>query len=245
MGNYLRPHQIDEIANEKRVIEHTLTNQRDIQDRSSLQATLRRIDKQIEDKAPPDLTGGDRDRMTRECCEIEERLQPLMPSDEQMRRNTPGTVGQHNRFDKAAKEKTEQFPEGSLARWKDNQLALNKGLDDPDVANFERMRPIHNHGSMLGAQIEGQRYFGTNPTGAYLAGYDETFGAPAEKIEDPEPEKRKVQPAHKPPTHARKKKSGSKKGVVMTMLACGREMGPQGQHSHIAHCEPCQEAAKE
>lgn len=249
MGGYLRPHQIDEIENEKKVIEHTLTNQRDIQDRSNLQATLRRIDKSIEEKAPPDLTGEDRDRMTRECGEIEARLQPLMPSDEQMRRNTPGTVGQHNRFDKAAKDST-HFDEGDLSHWKDNQLALHKGLNDPDIANFERMRPLHNAGSMLGAQIPGQQYHGTNPSQAYLDGHDRTFGVGEEvtsigniKVEDPEPAPRERKPATRKKTT--RKKKGTKKGVVMTMLACGREMGPQGQHSHIAHCKTCQEAAKE
>ncbi len=260
---YLRPHQVEEIENEKRVIEHTLTNQRDIQDRGNLQAHSRRIDKQLEKDAPPDLTGEDRDRMTRECGEIEGRLVPLMPSDEQMRRNSVGAVGQHNRFDKAAKEKTKQFPEGYLARWKDNQLALNKGLDDPDIANFERMRPLHNQASMLGAQIPGTQYHGTNPSEAFKTGHDRTFGnEPDEpqfcpdsdgepnKVEDPESEERnrRVRKPAKPPTHkkaTRKKKAGSKRAVKMTILACGREMGPQGQHSHIAHCETCQEAAKE
>ena len=242
---YLRPHQVDEIANEKKVIEHTLTNQCDIQDRSNLQAALRRADQQIADHAPPDLTGEDRDRMTRECHEIEERLQPLMPSDEQMRRNTPGTVGQHNRFDKAAKEKTKQFPEGYLARWKDNQLALHKGDNDPDVANFERKRPMHNTGSMLGAQIEGQRYHGTNPSQAYLAGYDETFGNAAEKVDEPEPAPRERKPAVRKKKAGKRTRAPNKSAPKMTALACDKMMGPSGRHFHVAKCDVCKAAAKE
>jgi hypothetical protein len=240
MGGYLRHHQIEEIENEKHVIENTLTNQRDIQDRGNLQAHIQRIDTQIEKQAPPDLTGEQRDQLTRECQEIEGRLQPMMPSDEEMRRNPAGVVGRHMRYEKASKSK-DHFSEGDIFRWKNNQLALNKGDDDPDVANFERMRPMHNMGSMLGAQIPGTQYHGTNPSQAYKDGHDRTFGASA-VAEQMEPEK--VQRERKPAT--RKKKAPRKKAnVEMTALACGRMMGPHGRHFHVKKCEVCQEAAKE
>ena len=172
---YLRPNQVAEIENEKQVLERTLIS-RDVQDRANLQSHIRRIDKELSEKAPPDVSGEDRDRMVRECKEIEDRLVPHMPSGEAMRRNPPGTVGRHMRFEKLAKSR-KYFEEGDLARWKDNQLTLNKGDEDPDIANFERLRPIHDHASMLGAQIPGTQYFGTNPSQAYLDGYDKTFGS--------------------------------------------------------------------
>jgi hypothetical protein len=210
MGGYLRHHQVEEIESEKYVIERTLKNRQDIQDRANLENHIRKIDRQIESQAPPDLTGEERDQAVRECREIEERLVPLMPSDEEMRRNPAGTVGRHKKWDKATKRK-DFFDEGDLARWKNNQLALNKGDDDPDIANFERMRPLHNNASMLGAQIPGTQYFGTNPSPAYLAGYDETFG----KREDDEPESAdevdEVEALPCKPKATRKKKGGRRK----------------------------------
>ncbi len=239
---YLRPNQIHEIENEKRVIERTLET-RVVQERGNLIAHLGRIDKQIESQSPPDLTPEERDQKTKECKEIEGRLVPMMPSDEEMRRNPPGVVGRHVRFEKMAKSK-DYFPEGDIFRWKDNQLALHKGDEDPDVANFERMRPMHNMGGMLGAQIPGQQYFGTNPTPAYREGYEKTFGEEVTSIEAPEP-------LSAPPRKARKRNGSAKKRAPnknppkMTALACGKLMGPSGRHFHVKHCTTCQEAAEE
>ena len=239
---YLIQHQVDEIDNERRVIERTLENRRDIQDRGNLQAHLRRIDTQLSTQAPPDLTGEERDQKVKECREIEDRLVPNMPSDEEMRRNPPGVVGRHMRYEKKAKSR-EHFEEGDLARWKDNMLALNKGDDDPDVANFERMRPLHNHGSMQGAQIPGTQYFGTNPSQAYKDGHDRTFGAPSsgEEITGPIDE---TPPQRSRKKATRKKATRKKATPKKTALACGKMMGPSGRHFHVAKCEVCQEAAE-
>ena len=239
---YLRPHQIDEIANEKRVLERTL-NTRAVQDTANINAHLRRIDKELATQAPPDTTGEDRDRMTRECKEIEGRLVPLMPSAEEMRKNPPGVVGRHNKYDRASKDRT-YFEEGDIFRWKDNQLALHKGDNDPDIANFERMRPFHNMGSMLGAQIEGQPYFGTHPSEAYKEGHDRTFGLPAEESEIEAPP-RERKPAKRSKKKATRKRGPNKKPPKLTALACGKMMGPSGRHFHVKHCIPCQEAAQE
>jgi len=255
---YLRPNQVDEIENEKSVIERTLQHPR-VEDRANMQAHVRRIDEQLEKQAPPDLTGEQRDERTRECREIEGRLAPLMPSHEQMRRNPPGVVGQHKRYDKASKSR-KYFKEGDIFRWKDNQLALHKGDDDPDIANFERMRPVHNHGSMLGAQIEGKTFHGLNPSPQFLAEYDRIFGtnvngetsagAPAAEVEDETIVDPPVKRARKKATSkkngaAKRTRAPNKKAPVQTALACGKMMGPSGRHFHVAKCETCQEAAKE
>lgn len=251
---YLRQHQIDEIENEKRVIENTLDqNSRAVQDRGNLQSHLRRIDTQLNTQAPPECSGEDRDRMVKENREIEARLVPGMPSDEEMRRNPPGVVGRHMRHEKRAKSK-DHFKEGDLARWKNNQLTLNKGDEDPDIANFERLRPIHNMGSMQGAQIPGTQYFGTHPSPAYLDGYDETFGKedhqlssaePELEDESPELEDESPEPRMKVVRRTKKKSSKAKRKTIKKMTACGREMAVQGMHFHVKHCETCQEAVEE
>ena len=244
---YLRQHQIDEIENEKRVIENTLNqNSRAVQDRGNLQQHLRRIDIQIDKQAPPESTGEDRDRMVKECKEIEARLVPGMPSDEEMRRNPPGVVGRHMRHEKRAKSR-DHFKEGDLARWKDNMLTLNRGDDDPDIANFERLRPIHNHGSMQGAQIPGTQYFGTMPSQSYMDGFDQTFGEEDSKLGAAEPEVEVEDPPEPITKVTRRKKKlvkKTKKVVKLTALACGKMMGPSGRHFHVAKCPTCQEAAE-
>jgi hypothetical protein len=234
---YLRQNQIEEIENEKRVLERTLSS-REVQERGNLVQHLKRIDHQIETQAPPDVTGEERDRLVRECKEIEGRLVPMMPSHEEMRKNPPGVVGRHMKYEKAAKSK-DYFPEGDIFRWKDNQLTLNKGSDDPDVANFERMRPVHNMGSMLGAQIPGQQFFGLNPTEAYKEGYDRTFPGVAEEEEEDAP-----RPVTTRKKSARKKRPKKRPGKTY-QTACGRAMSVQGKHFHVKHCETCQEAAEE
>jgi hypothetical protein len=237
---YLRHNQIEELENEKNVILRTLQG-REVQDRGALNLTVGKIDRQLEEQAPPELTGEDRDRLTRENSEIEARLIPLMPSDTEMRRNPPGVIGRHKRFDKASKDRT-HFPEGDIFRWKDNRLALHKGDDDPDVANFELMRPLDNMGPMAGAQIPGQQFFGTSPSPAYLEGYDRTFGKDAEEAEEAEtivdPPKKVVRKKKATP-----KRSFGAKPQKMTELACGRMMGTSGRHFHIKKCEVCTEAA--
>jgi hypothetical protein len=243
---YLRPHQVDEFQNEKRVIERTLTSRNDVQDRGNLEQHMNRIDRQLAEQAPPESTGEDRDRMIRECGEIEERLVPEMPSDEAMRKNPPGTVGKHMRFEKLAKNR-DRYDEGELARWKDNQLTLNRGSDDPDVANFERMRPLSSNASMLGAQIPGTQYHGTNPSQAYLEGHDLTFGTATAEVE-PDPELETPQPQRKVATRkksGKRKRAPNKAPMKMDTLPCGKVMGTAGRHFHVAKCETCQEAAKE
>lgn len=216
---YLRHSQIEEIENEKRVLQHTLES-REVQERGNLVAHLARIDRELETKGPPDLTGDERDRLTRECQQIEERLIPQMPSDEEMRRNPPGTVGRHMRYEKLSKSR-DRFPEGEIFRWKDNQLALNKGSEDPDVANFERMRPLHSHqASMLGAQIPGKVFVGTNPTPAYREGYDRTFGDEVADLSTSKPDP----------------------GDGKEELPCGKRMGNPGRKTHVKYCSVCQEA---
>lgn len=232
---YLRHAEIEEIQNEKRVLENTLQS-REVQERGNIVNHLKRIDRQIESQSPPDLTGEQKDQLVKECKEIEARLVPLMPTDEEMRKNPPGVVGRHMRYEKAAKSRA-YFKEGDLFRWKDNQLALNKGSDDPDVANFERMRPRTHMTSMLDAQIPGQMFFGTNPSEAYKQGYDRTFGHAEEEDEEPTPTvvRKKA---------TRKKKSKRPKGNTY-MTACGRTMSVQGKHFHRKACVTCQEAEGE
>lgn len=242
---YLRPHQVEEIENEKRTLQRTLETKA-VQDRGNAEAHIRRIDRELEQKAPPELTPEQRDQAVKECRMIEERLVPMMPSDEEMRRNPAGVTGRHMRYERVAKAR-DRFPEGEIFRWKNNQLALNRGDDDPDIANFERLRPLHNHGSMLGAQIPGKTFVGTNPSPQYLEGYDRTFGTNGEEVtsigdnvdtfdSDPTEERRVA---------VRRKKKAPVQAKPKTPMPCGKLMGPYGRHFHVAKCETCREAQKE
>jgi hypothetical protein len=160
-----------------------------------------------------------------------------MPSDEEMRRNPPGTVGRHMRFDKAAKMR-DRFPEGELRRWKNHQLSLNRGDADPDVANFERMRPLHNHqASMLGAQIPGKVFVGTNPSPAYMDGYDRTFGGAV--VEESTDDVEIAAPRKAVSKKSARKKAGGRKPHTLVAMACGEMKDPRGRRFHEAKCKDC------
>lgn len=232
--NYLRHNQIEEMKNERSVIERTLRD-REVQERGALENQIRRMDHQIESQSPPEVSGAERDRMARECAEIEAALVPLMPSDEAMRKNPPLTVGRHMKFDKAAKDKS-RFPEGMLRRWKNNRLALNRGSDDPDVANFEQHRPLSRNESMLGAQIPGRQYYGANPSQQYMDNYDRVDWSGIQGGEDPAT----AEPvAEKAPR--KKKAKRAPNPALRVAMACGAMKDKRGRRMHEKACPQCQE----
>ena len=54
--------------------------------------------------------------------------------------------------------------------WKNLRLTVNRGSDDPDIANVERIRPIASSLNMHNAQIPGQAY--NMPSPEYVENYD-------------------------------------------------------------------------
>lgn len=173
---YLRASERREIENEIAVLETTLA-QPNVDRPGDVRKKLERALRQLETQTPPDLTPDQRDKLTKEAVSLQERMLSCgqgMPSRDEMKRNPSGTAYKHIAWEKAAK------AEGLVARWKQIQLALNKGSDDPDIASVERFRPEANPMvSMLGAQIErGTTYSFASP--AYIENFDRAM-APREE----------------------------------------------------------------
>lgn len=176
MSDYLRPNQIEEMKTERDVLRRTIAT-RKFDDASHLERQREKLETELEAKTPPDLTGPALDATVKREQKLRKELLDFgMPSHEEMRKNPPGVVGRHMRWEKFAKERTPEYPKGRIFEWKQDRLVLNKGSDDPDQANFEQFRPTVNYGNLDNAQIPGTQYHGTNPSQEYLSNYDETFG---------------------------------------------------------------------
>lgn len=135
-------------------------------------ANLRRrresIRDEMEESAPPDVSGGTKDALAERAKVLEEKIRDGMLSHEEMRRNPVGAVGRHSRWEKANKHR--------ILEYKNIVRLLEHDNDDPDVSNIERLRP-HNlpaHGAtyMMGAQIPGQ----FNYAGVPEENWKQTFG---------------------------------------------------------------------
>ncbi|MEQ1844130.1 MAG: hypothetical protein ABL983_00965 [Nitrospira sp.] len=117
---------------------------------------VRRLKGQLKDYSPPELTGGQRDKLVKRIKELEDKILPGMPTQEEMRKNPAGMVGRHMRFEKANKK--------AILEWKNAQIMLDPTSNDPDLANFERLRPSGEVDRFRGdAQINGLMSYGNIP----------------------------------------------------------------------------------
>ncbi len=86
----------------------------------------------------------------------------MMPTMADMRKCPPGAKALHKRFEKE--------PKRTILLWKNMQLALHKGTDDNEVANFERFRPRDGGLNTQNALIQGRTY--DVPSPSFTANYD-------------------------------------------------------------------------
>ena len=172
MKQYLRPYQIDELSEEKRRLEHSLTRP-DIQDRPSVSTQLRRVTKQLDENAPPDVNGKKKDEVAKRIKDLESEIQVGMLSHEEMRKSPHGAVGRHIAWERANKHK--------IMEWKNLQLMLNRGNPDQDVANIDRIRPTVSTMGMHDVLIPGQSF--SFPSEQYKQNYDEAFKPNVEDVD--------------------------------------------------------------
>jgi hypothetical protein len=208
MGNsapqYLRPHQIASMESEAKVLENDLQNP-GIQDKGAVRLTLNKLQHQLDTQKAPQLTGMDLDKAVKREAELRQEITHGMLSQEEMRKNPPGVVGELMRWEKANKQK--------ILEWKNLRLTLHHGTDDPDVANLERFRPRTSRFNMHGAQIEGKEYW--IPSEQYKANYDVAFGNEPEEsgeelmaqVKDLQAQLAALREAQSPPKPERKRVS--------------------------------------
>jgi hypothetical protein len=168
-STYITERQVQEMKSEISGIEGMLADPKArIEDRGGMVQVLRRMKNDLEREAPPDTTPDQRTALSNEERALREKMLEGFPSQEEMRKNPPGAVGKHQAWEKANKSR--------LIRWKNIMRTLNKGNEDPDIANFERYRGTTSTLNMQNAQIPGKDYFIPPNSPQYREGYDRTFG---------------------------------------------------------------------
>jgi len=150
--NLLRPNQIEELKDEEYALKRKL-QMADVMpvDRGAVQGQLRRVQRHLEVQSPKDVEGKEKDDLIKETDTLLTKILEGMPSQEEMRKNPPGAVDKHRKWEKRNK--------AAIVRWKNNILTINKGTEDTDIANLEKYRPRASTLNMDNAQIPGTDYF--------------------------------------------------------------------------------------
>ncbi len=157
----LRFHQREEVKQEIEDIDNSLNPQNPFKmrggaDVAEASSRMRRLKKQLNDYSPPEVPGAVKDKLAKRAKEIEEQVTNGMPTHEEMRKNPAGMVGRHMRWEKANKKR--------ILEWKNIQQILEPDSNDPDLSNFERLRPSGEMDRFRGdAQINGLMSFGNIP----------------------------------------------------------------------------------
>lgn len=157
----LRYHQREELKQEIEDIDaalnpHNPFKMRSGSDVAEASSRMRRLKKQMQDFSPPEVGGSIKDKLYKRSQELEEQIVQGMPSAEEMRKNPAGMVGRHMRWEKKNKK--------SILEWKNIQQMLEPDSNDPDLSNFERIRPSGEMDRFRGdAQINGYMTYGRIP----------------------------------------------------------------------------------
>lgn len=193
MKQYLRENQIQEMQREKRFLEATLADpmarlpgpKGDTLNVGILQKQLSSLTRDLDTQTPHDMNADERDKVGKRSAELKKQIidgKQGMPSFAEMRKNPSGAVGKHINFEgkpwDAGDGSGSRSNKVRILEWKNCQRLLNKGNEDPDIANINQFRP---HASTLNfddAQIPGRDYDIPSPT--FTQNFDRAFG----KVDD-------------------------------------------------------------
>ena len=157
----LRYHQREEMQSEIETMDEALSPSNPFRHRVGADVTQardrsKRLKRQLAEHGPSELSGAAKDKIAKRMKELEEKIIPNMPTHEEMRKNPAGMVGRHMKFEKAFKK--------DILEWKNGQILLEPDSNDPDLANFERLRPSGEMDRFRGdAQINGLMSYGNIP----------------------------------------------------------------------------------
>ena len=121
--------------------------------RGNLVRRRNHLEDDLEENAPPtDLSGATKNSLYQEQKEIEAQIRDGMPTVEVMRRNPPGAVDMHIRWETRNKDR--------ILRWKNLKRLQDPDNEEKDFTNVEMLRPSGiTQGMatdfMMGAQIPG------------------------------------------------------------------------------------------
>lgn len=133
-----------------------------IEDRGQLTKNLRALEKDLHNQEPRPYGTDELDSVASRSDQLKTEILEGMPTQEEMRRNPPGSVDKHRRWENRNKAK--------LSEWKNIQLRMHQTgetdlPDATDVANFERFRPTGGSQqlNMHNEQIAGRLQYGPKP----------------------------------------------------------------------------------
>lgn len=152
--NLLRPEQINDTKGEVSRLERMLDDPRAVLEDPKMAAKqLHNMKKILHEETPTEYSGLEKDNaVKREEVLRELMVDDGMPTQAEMRKCPPGAVEKLQSWEKRNKFR--------LQEWKHIRQRLHAGSTNPDIANFEKYRPVGGAGelSMDNAIIEGKRY---------------------------------------------------------------------------------------
>lgn len=184
----LRYHQREELKAEIEDLNASLHPDNPFKHRSGpdvaeARSRARRLQKQLQEYSPPELTGAAKDKLAKRSKELEDRILSGMPTHEEMRKNPAGMVGRHMRHSAGTKK--------DILEWKNIQIMLDPTSNDPDLSNFERLR---SQGQMdqfrTDAQITGHMSYGSIPEWVWERIFDKTPNSALEQVKKVESEQK-------------------------------------------------------
>jgi hypothetical protein len=186
MPSLLRSHQRKEMKDELDTLHAKLKNPH-IEDKGAVQRQIQRLQHQADTQTPKPFLPSEIDAAVKLEKDLRDKIMVGMPSQEEMRKSPPGAIGKHMAWEKRNKKNIEE--------WKNTQLRMNHDSTDPDVANFERYRPVASTLNMHNAHIPGQQYFMPPTSPQYAEGYDRIYNnddaKPDAQKKDKKPGKKK------------------------------------------------------
>ncbi len=101
--------------------------------RRGLDIRKKEIRKDLNRNSPKPISGETRDAVAALERQLAEKIREGMPANEVMRRNPPGAVDAHIKWEKANKDR--------ILAWKNCRVLLNPDSNEKDLCNVEMLRP--------------------------------------------------------------------------------------------------------
>ena len=152
--NLLRYHQREEMKAEIERADAMLAGiSKAGDDKGAIISSRNRTKKALEQQSPVPLTAKEKDKLFDLEKKLRNKISQGMPTEEHMRKNPPGAVDHHVKWQNANKK--------LIRMWKNVQIQLNPDSSDRDLANIERFRPSGQTDRMrTDAQIPGLMTYG-------------------------------------------------------------------------------------
>ena len=132
---------------------------------------IRSMEEDLEENSPPKLSAPTRDALSKRQQELREQIKVGMLTHEEMRRNPPGAVDRHRKWEKQNTDR--------ILEYKNVCRALEPDSDAKDLASLEVFRPSRPFAYNSNAQISGHMAYSDVPQ----ENWEATFGKKEQKAD--------------------------------------------------------------